>query len=805
MPTSFPGRPRAWVDQTVVSVWLVVRAALRQRWRAWLALAVVVGLLGGLVMAVAAGARRTDAAYPALVAWSRSPDDVISTVPGLPRTYANVTEAAVRRLPQVSQAAELDSFTGLVPASITVLAPAQGIPGSMWRRKLLAGSLPVSGDPDDVDVSFATAQSLHLSVGGTLATVLLGARGQRVPVGFRVAGIDAAPGEFPPQYGTGILMVWATPAFTRQFGGRLLDLPGVALRLRHGSADIPALESEISRMAGGKAVSDYPLAVQATNTERSIHLQAVALWLVSGLLALLGLLITGQLLSRLTVLESADFGVLRSFGMEPAQLTAVGLVRAALIGVAGAVLALAVAVAASPVFPVGMAAVAEPNPGVDADWLVLGPGMAGVVVVVTCCAAWPAWRVAMVAPRPADASSPRPGRLAAVVRGIRPVSVATGIRLSLQRGSGRTAVPVASTVTASIVGVLGLSTALVFSASLGSLLGTPRLYGVNWDAMVTQLQFATSLQPAQQVVAADPQVAAWTGSYEPVPLVVNGVGVGGVTTGPGPDGALAAVPLTGSSPSGTGDIVLGQRTLRAVHAQVGETVRVSLLDLPVRAAMRVVGTAIFPALGDTTQLGTGAELTVGGLLGLVPRGVQPPPYTAIMVRFRPGVSAGEGMSVLAARVGRLGAFGVIGPSTPADLVNFGQLQDLPLLLGVALSLLALLTIAHLLLTAVRRRRRDLAVLRALGFTGRQVRATVSWMALTLTVVALAVGIPVGLLCGRQVWQFFAIQLGTVSVVSVPVLSFAIVVAAALALAVAIAAVPGIAASRARPAEALRAE
>jgi FtsX-like permease family len=787
-------------------VWLVVRAALRQRWRAWLVVAVVAGLLGGLVMAVAAGARRTDAAYPALIAWSRSPDDVISTVPGLPGTYANVSEAAVRRLPQVTQAAELDSFTALAPASITVMASTQGIPGSMWRRKLLAGGLPAPGDPAEVDVSFATAQSLHLSVGGTLATVLLGARGQRVPVDFRVAGIDAAPGEFPPQYGTGVLLVWTTPAFTRQFGGRLLDLPGVALRLRHGSADVPVVESEISRMAGGKAVSDYPLAVQAANTEHSIHLQAVALWLLAGLLALLGLLILSQLLSRLTVLESTDFGVLRSFGMGPPQLTAAGLVRAALIGTVGAVVGLGVAVAVSPVFPVGLAAIAEPHPGVDADWLVLGLGMVGVVVVVTCCAAWPAWRAATAALRPADASpAPRAGRLAALLGGIRPVPVATGIRLSLRRGSGRTAVPVASTVTASIVGVLGLSAALVFSASLGSLLGTPRLYGVNWDAMVAQLQFANSLQPAHQAVAADPQVAAWTGSYAAVPLMINGVGVGGVTTGPGPDGTLAAVPIDGGPPAGIGEIVLGQQTLRAVHAQVGGTVRVSIEDLPGHGLMRVVGTAIFPALGDTTQLGTGAELTAGGLFGLVPRGVQLPPYTAIMVRFRPGVSAAAGISALAARVGRLGPFGVIGPSTPADLVNFGQLQDLPLLLGLSLALLALLTIAHLLLTAVRRRRRDLAVLRALGFTGRQVRATVSWMAVTLTVVALAIGVPVGLLCGRQIWQFFAGQLGTLSVVSVPVLWFAVLVAAALALAVAIAAVPGITASRARPAEALHAE
>jgi ABC-type lipoprotein release transport system permease subunit len=126
-------------------------------------------------------------------------------------------------------------------------------------------------------------------------------------------------------------------------------------------------------------------------------------------------------------------------------------------------------------------------------------------------------------------------------------------------------------------------------------------------------------------------------------------------------------------------------------------------------------------------------------------------------------------------------------------------------LGLALGLLALLTITHLLLTSVHRRRRDLAVLRALGFTGGQVRATVSWMAVTLAAIALAVGIPVGLLCGRQAWRFFAVQLGISDVTRAPVLSFVLLAVAGLALAVAIALVPGISASRIRPADALRAE
>lgn len=51
---------------------------------------------------------------------------------------------------------------------------------------------------------------------------------------------------------------------------------------------------------------------------------------------------------------------------------------------------------------------------------------------------------------------------------------------------------------------------------------------------------------------------------------------------------------------------------------------------------------------------------------------------------------------------------------------------MPLLLGVSPGVLALLTIAHPLITSVRRRHRDLAVLRVIGFTRVQVCATVAW-------------------------------------------------------------------------------
>ena len=794
-------------------VWLIARAGLRSGWRSWLALAVLTGLLGGLVLALAAGARRTDAAYPALVAWSRAPDDEISTGTGSGSSagaaYASVSAAAISRLPQVTSSAPLTSYTVLEPASATLAAPLNAaIPGAMWHRKLLAGRLPAATSPDEVDVSFTVTQaSPQLAVGDALPVVLLGAAGKPVRVTLRVVGIDAAPGEFPPQYGPGVDFIWATPAFARVYGARLLAAPGVAVRLRDGSAGVPVLEREIAAMSGGKFISDYPLGPQAVNTESSIRLQAVALWLLAGALAVLGVLLLGQLHARLTAAEQADYGTLRAVGVMPRQLAAAGLARAALIGVAGAVVALAVAVAVSPVFPVGLAGVAEPHPGVDADWAVLALGAAGVLAATVAVATWPAWRAAAraVPGRPAAVAAYRGSVVRAATSSVPSVPAATGIRLALQRGAGRTAVPVRSAVAATAVGVVGLSAALGFSASLGHLLATPRLYGVSWDALVTDEEFTTSMAPAARSIAADPLVAEWSGTYAGAPLTVDGTPVGGVTTGPGPDGSLAAVALTGGPPLGAGDIVLGERTLAALRVRVGQTVSVGIAGLPRHVPFLVTGTAVFPAVADTTELGTGAELTLAGLLRLPPKGESAPPYNALIVKFRPGVSLPQGLSELSARVEGLGPYAVSGPSTPADLVNFGQLEDLPLLLGLALGLVALLTIAHLLLTSVRRRRRDLAVLRALGFTGGQVRAAVSWMAVTLAAVALAIGIPIGLLCGRQAWHLFAGQLGISDVPVVSPVSFAVLVAAGLALAVAIAAVPGISASRARPAEALRAE
>ena len=447
---------RRWMDQLsgarwgdVAAVWLVVRTGLRARWRSWLVLAVLAGLAGGMVIAVAAGARRTDAAYPSLIAWSAAPDALVA--PGR------------ERVPQVSEAAAVTAYGVLSPAVLDVYAPADSrVPDSFWHRKLLAGRPADPRRADEAEVEFTAAQALHLAPGSRLCVELIGASGGAVPFCFRVVAVDATPGDFPPEYGTGTDTVWATPAFARTVGGRLAGSQIAVVRLRRGAADLPAVERQAAGPSGGSTLTAYPYGPQEANTERSIHLQAIVLWLLAGVLAVVGLLVFGQLLARLTALESADFGVQRTLGMTSGQLTAVGLARAAIIGAVGAVLAAGIAAAASPLFPVGLAADAEPHPGFRADWVALGLGMAGVAVGVVACGAWPAARAANWRRNRAALAVRRPPRGASLGRLPLPVAGEAGIWLVLHRGAGRTALPVLSAVTAAAVGVAGLSAAVVF-------------------------------------------------------------------------------------------------------------------------------------------------------------------------------------------------------------------------------------------------------------------------------------------------------------------------------------------------------
>jgi ABC-type lipoprotein release transport system permease subunit len=114
-------------------------------------------------------------------------------------------------------------------------------------------------------------------------------------------------------------------------------------------------------------------------------------------------------------------------------------------------------------------------------------------------------------------------------------------------------------------------------------------------------------------------------------------------------------------------------------------------------------------------------------------------------------------------------------------------------------------VAHLLATSIRRRRRDLAILKTLGFTHGAVGRAVAWQATTLAVVTLAVGVPLGIAAGRTAWRLFAGHLGVVPEVTTPVVLLAVATTATVLLANLISIGPAVTAMRIRPASVLREE
>jgi ABC-type lipoprotein release transport system permease subunit len=118
------------------------------------------------------------------------------------------------------------------------------------------------------------------------------------------------------------------------------------------------------------------------------------------------------------------------------------------------------------------------------------------------------------------------------------------------------------------------------------------------------------------------------------------------------------------------------------------------------------------------------------------------------------------------------------PSTA--LRNLGRLRGLPWILVVMLVALAVGVTLHALVTAIRRRRHELAILRALGFTARDTRASLLWQTLALGAVAAVVGVPLGVMVGRLGWRAITYANGLAGAAVVP--PAAIVVAGFLALA-----------------------
>ena len=798
----------------MTATWFRLRAQLRTGWRPVVGLGILIAIFGGIALAAAAGARRTATAYPRFVVASHDGDVLISPL----ATGFHGLYAEIRQLPEV---ADLRPLAGM---AMPLLGPSGGPDPnvsyhyvdvdprrpSTARPNLLEGRLPKPDRTLEALANRLLASYLHLAVGDHLTLQVVpdeaafGAAAARladaVPVTFTIVGIGVTTTDVVPlAHDDSNRGLWLTPAFFRSYADPdHLAFDGAIVRLRPG-ADMGAFRHEVDLVAARHPeAGEVYFAAQAgrrADVERALRPDSIALALFALLMGATVLLVGGQLLARSVLLDAADHRTLVAVGMSPGQLVALEMARVGIVAVGGGVGAVGLAVAASPLFPIGPARLAEPHRGFAVNAALLLGGFVVLVAGLAARAAAPARTSARATTRAAvPARRPRTWAAPAL-----PMTAKTGMWMALDTGRGPSAVPVRSTVAGTALALVALTTAYTFGANLDHLVTTPRLYGQTWDAAV-DLQFLPATADDAGPLVADHAIGALAaGSYGIVSVggkEVPAVGIDAVK------GAIFPTLLDGRPPRAPDEVVLGSTVLHRLHRSVGDEVHVEIGGED--HLMRVVGRAVFPRLGrggfPTTALGLGAATTAGAL-------AQPDvTYNFWLVRWAgqpalPTVEEWEGAKFPACPTTAC----VVTRQRPGDIDSYSRVRRTPLVLSGVLILLAGATLAHTLVTSIRRRRRELAILKTLGFVRRQVAASVVWHATALAGLALVVGLPLGIAAGRWAWDAFAKQLGVQAAPSTPIGPVALAGPAIVAFANAVALLPARRAARTPPALVLRAD
>ncbi len=829
--------------------WYRFRATFGRRRGAYLSLVLLIGLVGGLAMGALAAARRTESSFPTFLASTNPSNLSLGTALhnpaiGFTTGYNAPLVRTISHLPHVRRAesyadmystplgADGEPTAAAENANMNVEGSVDGLFFDQDRVTVVQGQMADPNRADEIMMTAAAARVLGLRVG------------QTVPWGTysNAQSTDETSSAGPPPkpalherltlVGTvvlnnavvqddidanGPITVILTPALTRQLVTCCSNFSFTSLQLDHGSRDVAAVEAEIERVLPPVLPYDfYDTSIDVTKAQNAIKPEAVALGVFGFIAGLAAILIAGQVIGRQLGFWAHEERTMRALGADPAMTAGDGLVG--IIGgvVLGALMAGIVAVALSPLTPLGPVRPYDPDPGVAFDWTVLGFGMLAFVVILGALAI-----VLAVQRAPHRAvgwrSRPRtPSRIAdAGASAGLPVSAVAGIRFALEPGSEADAVPVRSAVLGAVLTVAVVIATVVFGASLDTLVSQPRLYGWNWNFALMAGGGAADLPAAQTATLLDhdSSVSAWSG-YWFGNLQIDGRTV--PVLGGSPQAAVGPAILTGHGFDGPGQIVLGPGTLAQLHEAVGNTISVRY-GTTKPATLRIVGTATMPAVGvggvtGHPSMGTGAVVPYQ----LLPASVRnqfdlsPSGPNAAFVRLKPGVNtkaALRSLNRIAAEVSLPTNYpsAVYAVQRPAEIVNYKSMGTTPLILGLGLTAGALTALGLTLVASVRRRRRSMAMLRALGFTGRQLAASVAWQSSVAVVIGLVIGVPLGIVLGRFLWDLFADNIYVVPSPTVSALTIAAIAVGAVVLGNLVAAVPGRIAARTPAATLLRAE
>jgi FtsX-like permease family len=745
----------------------------RRRWQSLAVLALLIAVATATVLTSIAGARRGESSWNRL--WARTLPATVTVLPNQPgfdwaRVAALPDVAALTRFP-VAFGFEAQGY----PAASTGFPLADDqMTRTIERPVILAGRLfnPHRADEVVVTPKFAATSGKHAGDWLTLelASVQQANAGydgsSGAPAGprirARITGVIRSPWDVSvdtPGSPGGII---TTPALFTRYRVNIMGSSGqvyvnALVRLRGGEAAIPAFRAALARVSGRDDIDVWDNSVNFGDPVRRVTAYEAACLVAFGLAALAAaLFLIGQSVARYTSATAADLQVLQSVGMGRQQAIAAAAAGPFLAGLAGATLGVAGAIVASQWMPIGLASIAEPHPGIDADWVVLGPGWV-IVPLLTLAGSAAAAAVALSAGRQRSPQRQSVVAVAAAAANL-PVPLVVGTRFALEPGRGRTAVPVRSALAGAVVGVLGVLAAFTFSAGVSDAASHPARFGQTWQLTAFFGYNGQDFGPASRVlraVAADRDVTG-----------VDDARIGGAQSGQVSIESFTYAPVggkrprvvltAGRMPAGPDEIVLAPTTAQEMHAHTGSVVRLTG-GTRVSKAVRVTGIGFVPP-GPHNDYADGAWLTPAGYDRIFAGAHYGFKFHAATVSLRAGTNvraAARRLDALAAAIPGGRAFTFTPPDPIPEVQEIQDLELLPVALSAFLALLAVSAVSYALSLAVRRRRHELAVLRAMGFTRLQARLVVTTQASLLTLIGLLFGVPLGVALGRAVWRTVA--------------------------------------------------
>lgn len=718
---------------------------MRRRRLRLVATAVLVGVTAGLAMGIVAGTRRTDSAPDRYTLDAGGdPDLTITQMFGPPLT------GDVAQLPGVV------STKAIVFVPSFLVSPIDGTP--VFEPNSFAGNDDVLGarvvegrftDPSNPD---------EFTVNRLLAELLADRFGTGVGDRFDVVSysqaqveqnFDSIEAPAVPVFSATLVGITETPldfdepsmqlVFSESFleehpdVGVVQTLMAVTLA---DDADPRAVLDAVRELPSGDGAYAVPTRVVSDSARRAVRFQVTALWLVSALSVLAAAVVIAQIVNRTVRIRDDERLSMLALGWNRSDRSRECAIEGGLLVIVAAPVAAIVAYALSSLFPLGVLRTFEPDPGPRSDWLVAVAGMAIVAAGVIVAAALVGWR----RPRPVEAPDDvgrLAGKLSTWGAGM-PLTV--GARFAWSNRRGRTSW---GPLIAGTIGVAALVGSLMVGLTLTRIVDRPDRWGVNYDQL-----FGNPYTSAEGDIVApildNPDVIAVTGAnFGSVTLDGADTATVGFDSA---KGGLVPTVLDGRSPAAPDEIGLGAEVARRLDVGIGDTVEaVGSSGEP--APLEVVGIVVTAA-----SAGNGAAMTFEGYQAVNPEATQ----NVVLVNFSDDAPATAVDDVAAANYSPPSSM-----ITPTSVRALERVTAVPFLFAVVMAVLLVVGSAYLAAASARSRRRDLAILRALGSNRRQVRAVVHWQATLVALTIAVIGVPLGLAAGRSIVRVLTDALGIV--------------------------------------------